>query len=78
MVINEGVTVKAAAARFSVSAKTAAKWIGRYRQLGVAGLADRSSRPHPSPRQTESFLVERRLLFAGFTATDGAPPVTWG
>jgi len=59
MVINEGVTLKAAAARLSVSAKTAAKWMGRYRQLGVAGLADRSSRPHRSPRQTDSFLVEK-------------------
>ena len=52
MVICEGVGVSAAAARFSVSAKTAAKWVGRYRQLGAAGLADRSSRPHHSPRQT--------------------------
>ena len=59
MVIHEGVTLKAAAARFSVSARTAAKWMGRYRQLGVAGLADRSSRPHHSPRQTDSFLVEK-------------------
>jgi len=45
MVINEGVTLKAAAARLSVSAKTAAKWMGRYRQLGVAGLAGQS---HPN------------------------------
>jgi len=31
MVIHEGLTLKSAAARFSVSAKTAAKWAGRYR-----------------------------------------------
>ena len=59
MVICEGVGVSAAAARFSVSAKTAAKWVGRYRQLGAAGLADRSSRPHHSPRQTAFSLLER-------------------
>ena len=59
MVIEDGVRLQSAAARFSVSAKTAAKWVGRYRQLGPAGLADRSSRPHVSPRQTSSFLVER-------------------
>jgi transposase len=41
MVINEGLTLKAAAFRFSVSAKTATKWVGRYRQFGAAGLADR-------------------------------------
>lgn len=39
-----------AAARFCVSAKTAAKWVKRYRQFGAAGLADRSSRPRRSPR----------------------------
>ena len=59
MVIDEGLTWKAAAARFSVSAKTAAKWVGRYRQLGAAGLADRSSRPHHSPRQTSFFLIRK-------------------
>ena len=31
MVIHDGVTLQSAAARFSVSAKTAAKWVGRYR-----------------------------------------------
>jgi len=59
MVIHNGLTLKAAASRFSVSPKTAAKWVGRYRQLGAAGMADRSSRPHASPRQTSSFLVEK-------------------
>ena len=61
MVINDGVTAKAAAARFSVSPKTAAKWVGRYRQLGAAGMGDGSSRPHHSPRQTCSLLVEKAL-----------------
>ncbi len=61
MVIDDGVKLSAAAARFSVSAKTAAKWVSRYRQLGTAGLADGSSRPHFSPRQTSSSLVEKVL-----------------
>lgn len=59
MVINDGVTLQSAAARFSISAKTAAKWVKRYRQLGAAGLADRSSRPHSSPRQISSLFVEK-------------------
>ena len=63
MVMEEGLRLGSAAARFSVSSKTAAKWLARYRQLGVAGLADRSSRPHRSPRQTSSFLVEKVLAF---------------
>lgn len=61
MVVNDGSTLSAAASRFSVSARTAAKWVGRYRQFGPAGLADRSSRPHRSPRQADSFLVEKVL-----------------
>ena len=62
MVIDDGLRVSAAALRFSVSAKTAAKWVSRYRQLGPAGLADRSSRPHHSPRQTPSPLLERVVV----------------
>ncbi|MGH3054124.1 MAG: IS481 family transposase [Gaiellaceae bacterium] len=61
MVIEDGVKLQSAAARFSVSLKTASKWTARYRQLGDAGLADRSSRPHRSPRQTHSLLVEKVL-----------------
>jgi transposase InsO family protein/transposase-like protein len=59
MVVEQGLTRKAAAARFSVSAKTASKWVRRYRQLGSAGMADCSSRPHHSPRQTSFLFVEK-------------------
>jgi len=61
MVVEQGLSFKAAAARFSVSAKTASKWVGRYRLLGAAGMADRSSRPRRSPRQVSSLLVEKVL-----------------
>ena len=62
MVIDDGLRVSTAALQFSVSAKTAAKWVGRYRQSGAAGMADRSSRPHHSPRQTASPLLERVVV----------------
>ncbi len=58
-VLEQRQTRKAAAAAFRVSAKTAAKWVARYRQSGADGLADRSSRPHHSPRQASSFFVEK-------------------
>ncbi len=61
LVIEDGLSASAAALRFTVSAKTAAKWVGRYRLLGVAGLADRSSRPHRCPRQTSSSFIEKVL-----------------
>jgi len=32
--------------------KTVAKWVQRFREEGVNGLLDRSSRPHSSPSQT--------------------------
>src|SRR5580704_17128119 len=50
-------TLKRAAARFNVSAKTVAKWVHRYRALGSPGLLDRSSRPLRSPRRTSSQLT---------------------
>ena len=60
-VVERGCTLKAAAAAFNVSAKTAAKWVRRYREQGAAGLRDRSSRPGRSPRSTSSSLLERVL-----------------
>jgi transposase InsO family protein len=35
------------------------KWLARYRELGPAGLADRSSRPHRLYRPTPKPIVER-------------------
>ena len=61
MVIEQGCTLRVAATCFKVSDKTAAKWVRRYRQLGQAGLGDLSSKPHRSPRQTPSSLLERVL-----------------
>ncbi|MFJ9808947.1 leucine zipper domain-containing protein, partial [Streptomyces sp. NPDC101158] len=45
-VVDDGWPLRRAAERFQVSHTTAARWAGRYRQLGVAGMSDRSSRPH--------------------------------
>ena len=62
-VVQEGVTLKHAAACFNGSARTAAKWVGRYRAEGVSGLRDRSSRPLRLYRPTAPELIERvRLL----------------
>jgi transposase InsO family protein len=60
-ILIEKVTLKAAAAAFNVSRKTAAKWLRRYRILGSPGLRDRSSRPRRSPRQTSAELVTQVL-----------------
>jgi hypothetical protein len=57
-VFEQGCTLKAVAAAFNVSAKTAAKWVSRYRSAGAAGLLDRSSHPHRLHRPTPSHLID--------------------
>jgi len=58
-VLEQGCTLKLAAASFSVSAKTAGRWVRRYREEGSAGLRDRSSRPHRLRQPTSAELVSR-------------------
>lgn len=53
-VLHGQVTLRAAATRHGVSLRTARKWIARYRQDGVEGLHDRSSKPHRSPKAMDS------------------------
>jgi transposase InsO family protein len=47
----EGWPPAEAARAQGVSVATCYKWLGRYRAEGLAGLADRSCRPHRSPRR---------------------------
>ncbi len=51
LVLQDGQTLKAAAAAFSVCPKTVRKWVARYRVEGLDGLRDRSSRPARSPQR---------------------------
>ena len=60
-VVEDGWPLRRAAERFQVSPTTAARWAGRYRQLGQAGMVDRSSRPLRSPGRTPT-RVERRII----------------
>jgi transposase InsO family protein len=59
--IESGWTVAAAAESMNISRQCAHKWWSRYRTDGVAGLRDRSSRPHNCPHQTPA-KVERRIV----------------
>ncbi|WP_081622486.1 IS481 family transposase [Jongsikchunia kroppenstedtii] len=58
LIVDDHWSCSAAAAMFMVSPKTAAKWAHRYRDEGVAGMTDRSSRPHHSPTKTSPHLVQ--------------------
>jgi transposase InsO family protein len=59
----EGADMSALCRRFGVSRKTGYKWLARAGAEGVSALADRSRRPHHSPRHTSPSL-ERRIVAA--------------
>ncbi len=48
-------------AAYEISRPTGYVWLQRYRELGVAGIAERSRKPHQSPRRTGS-EVEQRVI----------------
>jgi transposase len=73
-VLEQGFTLKLAAASFNVSAKTVAKWVGRYREGGAAGLCDRSSRPRRCRGPLLLLSRNSSWHFAGCATTDGGSP----
>ena len=59
-----GASVTEVAGRFGVSRQGVHRWLSRYRDHGLAGLSDRSSRPRSSPTRTpaevEALICELR------------------
>ena len=51
------------AERFSISRKTAHKWINRFKKHGQAGFHEHSRRPHSCPWQTDAAIVEELVKF---------------
>jgi transposase InsO family protein len=82
----EGWPIAHAAAMTGVSRQTASKWVRRYRAEGLAGLEDRNSRPHRSPRslapeQVAAILAARHELGQGphrLAPVTGSPRSTIG
>jgi transposase InsO family protein len=82
--IQDGWSITATAESMNVSRQTASKWWGRYRTEGTAGLVDRPSRPHRSPRRTPQALerqivrlrTQRKLGPARIGGIIGIPPAT--
>jgi transposase InsO family protein len=58
-VLEGRLSLREAAAERGLSRQSAAKWVRRFRLEGATGLADRSSRPHRSPRSSSAQLVEQ-------------------
>ena len=70
LVVEDGWTVRAAAAAFQTSEKTCGKWVARYRADRECGLLDRSSAPQLVANRTDERTVQviaalRRLRFTG-------------
>ena len=69
-VLEQGWSIKAAAAAAETSEKTCGKWVARYRAAREFGLLDRSSAPRvvanrTDERRMEAIAVLRRLRFTG-------------
>lgn len=59
LVVEDGWTYATAAKMFMVAPRTARKWADRYREEGVPGMVDRTSRPQHSPTKTPTRVVRR-------------------
>jgi transposase InsO family protein len=59
LIVDQGWPVSVAAEMFMVDPSTARKWGNRYRAEGLAGMADRSSRPHRQPTRTPLPMVKQ-------------------
>jgi transposase InsO family protein len=82
-VLVESQAPMAVATAMGVSAKTVRKWVERFATEGVAGLADRSSRPHclhrPTPEPITARIAElRRQRWTGkqIAVETGVSPAT--
>jgi transposase InsO family protein len=58
----QGRPVAHVARELGISRQCAHRWVARFDAEGVAGLQDRSSRPHHSPRETSPERVEAVLV----------------
>jgi transposase InsO family protein len=82
-VVEGGLSKADAAFQFNTTAKTVAKWVKRFREDGVEGLRDRSSKPLSSPSQTPptkctavEALRRRRHTGKQIAAEVGVSPAT--
>lgn len=70
LAVLEGASVVEVASRFEVHRQTVHRWLRRYEQSGLAGLADRSHRPvscpHQMPVEVEVQILEWRRRHPGW------------
>ena len=73
--------VTSLAAGLGITPKTFHKWANRYRAEGLAGLQERSRRPHHSPQQVtaamEDLIVAKRKELLELGVDAGAATIWW-
>ena len=75
-VVEQGWTVRRAADAQGISERSAYRWLARYRSEGLAGLNDRSSRPHHTPRKTPQKQL-KRIVSLRLRRLSGAEISSW-
>jgi transposase len=78
LVCEDGWTQARVAERLQVSRATVSWWVTRFRDQGLLGLTDRSSRPQRSPMRTAR-RTERRIIALRFSRRRAptASATTW-
>src|SRR5256884_9439902 len=71
-------TVTELCARYGVSRKTGYKWLARYADVGVAGLAERSRAPHRCPHRIAPAVAAAIVEARRQHPSSGPPkPLVW-
>jgi transposase InsO family protein len=80
-VAGEPINVTKVCRETGTSRKTFYKWVDRYRREGLAGLQERSSRPHRVPQRTdaevEELVIALRAELASAGLDHGATTLQW-
>jgi len=77
-VLEEGVSVTEVARRYGVARQTVHQWLARYaNEGGLAGLADRSSRPASCPHQMSAVVEARVVKFRADHPGWGPSRIVW-
>jgi len=61
LAMQPGANLSQLSKRYNVSRRVLYKWLNRYSQEGLPGLADQSKRPHVSPLQTD-ISMEKKII----------------
>ncbi len=77
LAVRERANVRALCREFGITARTAYKWLRRYREQGLSGLYERSRRPNHSPQQSPPVVEGAVLQVRQAHPSWGARKIRW-